>query len=81
MTRANENTGRRLIPIGLIPLKEFALRHGRDPATFRQKALRGGFQTAQKIGRDWLIDEDEVLTDHRIRSGNYKDWRKKTDDQ
>lgn len=65
--------------MGMIPLKEYAIRYGRDPSAFRHKALRGGFQTAQKIGRDWMIDENEPLTDHRIRSGNYKDWRKKTD--
>lgn len=67
--------------MGMILLKDYAIRHGRNPDTFRQKALRGGFKTAQKLGRDWMIDEYEPLTDHRIRSGNYKDWRKKTNDQ
>lgn len=43
----------------MITLKAWALRHGILPATARQKALRGGFQTAVKVGRDWLIDEDE----------------------
>ena len=63
--------------MGMITLKEYAVRHGRNPATFRQKALRGGFQTAQKIGRDWFIDENEPYVDKRIQSGNYKNWRKK----
>lgn len=63
--------------MGLISLKEYAMRHGRDPATFRQKALRGGFKTAQKIGRDWVIDEDEPLEDKRVQSGNYVGWRDK----
>lgn len=63
--------------MGMIPLKDYALKHGRNPATFRQKAIRGGFQTAQKIGRDWMIDEDELYIDRRVKSGEYVDWRKK----
>lgn len=43
----------------LIPLVEYAEIHGRNPATARQKALRGGFKTAVKMGRDWFIDSDE----------------------
>lgn len=63
--------------MGMIPLKDYALKHGRNPATFRQKAIRGGFLTAQKIGRDWMIDEDEPYIDRRVKSGEYVDWRKK----
>lgn len=63
--------------MALITLKEYAERHGRNPATFRQKALRGGFKTAQKIGRDWMIDENEPLDDMRIKSGKYIGFRDK----
>ena len=52
-----------------ITLKEWALRHGIDPATARQKALRGGFKTAAKIGRDWMIDADEPKVDLRAGRG------------
>ena len=62
--------------MALITLKEYAERHGRNPATARQKANRGGFLTAQKIGRDWFIDEDEPYADNRETSGDYKNWRK-----
>lgn len=48
-----------------ITLKEWAIRHGINPATARQKALRGGFKTAAKIGRDWMIDADEPHVDLR----------------
>lgn len=48
-----------------ITLKEYAERHGRALATVRQKAYRGGFKTARRVGRDWLIDEDEPLVDNR----------------
>lgn len=48
-----------------ITLKEWAQAHGIDPATARQRALRGSFQTAKKIGDLWLIKKDEPLVDHR----------------
>lgn len=35
------------------------------PATVRQMALRGGFQTARKIGRNWVIEDSEPYPDHR----------------
>ena len=63
--------------MALITLKEYAERHGKLLDLLRQKANRNGFETAQKIGRDWFIDEDEPLEDRRIKSGQYKDWRKK----
>ena len=57
--------------MALITIKAYAERHGKNPVNVRQKALRGGFQTAQKIGRDWLIDEDEPFVDRRISYGKY----------
>ena len=56
----------------LISLTEYAARHGKDPSSARRMALRGGFQTAQKIGRNWAIDDAEPWPDHRIKSGKYK---------
>ena len=61
----------------LIPLVEYARRNMRAPATARQMALRGGFKTAQKIGRDWVIDDHEPYPDRRVKTGKYKDFRKK----
>ncbi|MDR1465726.1 MAG: hypothetical protein LBJ11_10585 [Oscillospiraceae bacterium] len=63
--------------IGLIPLKEYAQKNGRDPAVVRQKALRGGFRTAVKLGRDWFIDPEEEYGDNRIRSRKYIGAREK----
>lgn len=54
----------------LIPLKEYARRNGRANTSVRQMAQRGSFQTARKIGRDWLIDEDEPYPDHRRKEEN-----------
>lgn len=63
--------------MALISLAEYAEKHGKAPISVRQKAQRGGFQTAQKIGKYWVIDEDEPYEDERITSGKYKNWRKK----
>ncbi len=55
----------------LISLAEYAEKHDRNPASVRQMALRGGFKTARKIGRNWVIDENEPYPDRRIKSGKY----------
>ena len=55
----------------LISLTEYAAQHGKANSSARQMALRGGFKTAQKIGRNWVIDSDEPWPDHRIKSGKY----------
>lgn len=52
-----------------ITLTEWAERHGIDPATARQRALRGAFETAEKLGRIWVIRADEELIDHRRKGG------------
>lgn len=61
----------------LISLVEYARRNGKAEATARQMALRGGFETARKIGRNWVIEDTEVWPDRRVKSGNYTGWRKK----
>lgn len=59
----------------MIPLIEYAIAHGKAPATARGMALRGGFQTAKKMGRDWFIDPAEPWPDRRIKSGKYIGFR------
>lgn len=63
--------------MSLISLAEYAEKHGRVLATVRQKVLRGGFKTARKIGRNWVIDSDEPYTDSRVKRGNCIGWRKR----
>jgi hypothetical protein len=63
--------------MALISLLEYAKIHKKSHVSVRQKAARGGFKTARKIGRNWVIDSDEPYTDRRIKSGKYKDARKK----
>ena len=52
-----------------ITLKEWAEKNGIHPDTARQRALRGAFQTAEKIGNIWIIKADEQLVDHRRKGG------------
>ena len=56
----------------LISLKEYAELYGVTPDTVRQKALRGGFKSAQKIGRNWVIDKNEPYEDNRAKGGIIK---------
>ena len=52
-----------------VSLGEWARAHGIDPATARQRAIRGSFETARKIGRNWTIDPNEPNVDHRKKEG------------
>ena len=43
----------------LVSLTEYAKTHNKSNDTLRRMAERGAFRTAQKIGRNWAIDNDE----------------------
>ncbi len=57
----------------LIPLAQYALEHGRSDISARQMAQRGGFRTARKIGRNWVIDRAEPYPDRRRRQSDIFD--------
>lgn len=57
--------------MSMIPLKEYAERLNKNPQVVYQKAARGTFRTARKIGRQWFIDESEPYNDSRVTSGRY----------
>ena len=61
----------------LISLAEYAERHGKCQESARKMAQRGGFQTARKIGRNWVIDSEEPWPDRRVKSGEYIGWYEK----
>lgn len=63
--------------MGIILLKEYAERLGKNSVVAAQKAARGSFRTAQKIGRQWFIDENEPWPDARVKSGKYIGFREK----
>lgn len=52
---------------GLIPLTDWAKREGIDQSTARHKAIAGRLETARKVGRIWLIDEEEKNLDLRLK--------------
>ena len=62
--------------MALITIKEYAERNGLQHDNVRHKCQRGSYRTAQKIGRDWLIDEEEKDIDRRVKAGDYIGARK-----
>lgn len=60
----------------MISLTEYAERNGRSPVTVRQKAQRRMLKTAVKVGKMWMIDEDEPLIDNRCRNTD-DEWQVK----
>ena len=63
----------------LISLSEYAAKNGKTDSAARRMALRGSFETARKIGRNWVIEDTEPWPDHRVKTGKYKNWRKPKD--
>ena len=63
----------------LISLSEYAAKNEKTDSAARQMALRGSFETARKIGRNWVIEDTEPWPDHRVKTGKYKNWRKPKD--
>lgn len=61
----------------LISLAEYAEKHGKCQESARKMAQRGGFETARKIGRNWVIDSEEPWPDRRIKTGEYIGWYEK----
>ena len=61
----------------LISVSEFAAKFGKDVGNVR-KLIQQGRIPAQKIGNQWVIPADaEFPADKRVKSGKYKDFRKK----
>lgn len=60
----------------LILLNDYARQHGKNPVVVTQKAERGTFATARKIGRQWFIDADEPYVDARVTSVKYIGMRR-----
>ena len=62
----------------MISISEYSAMHGKTDRAARQMAQRGGFKTAQKIARNWIIDENEPYPDARIKTGKYIGSRNKS---
>lgn len=55
----------------LISLKDYADKIGKPYPLVYQKAVRGGFETAQKVGSHWMIDGGEPWIDMRVKAARY----------
>ena len=63
--------------IDYISLTEFAERSGVDASGLRRK-LAAGEMDGIKISRSWFVPENTPdVEDGRVKSGNYRNWRKK----
>lgn len=64
----------------LISISEYAAIHGKESSTIRAKCIRGGYQSARKIGHNWVISKSEPYNDLReTAAGKYKGWRNKSE--
>ena len=61
----------------LIPIAQYAAQLGLTANAIRRRCIRGTLPGAVKMGRDWFIPADAPYTDNRVKSGEYKNWRKK----
>lgn len=61
----------------LIPIAQYAQRQGITANAIRRRCIRGTLPGAVKLGRDWFIPADAPYPDSRVKSGEYKNWRRK----
>lgn len=63
--------------MALLSVKEYAAKHGQDGGRVRLLIAQSRIP-AEKIGAQWAIDEDTPWpADQRVKSGAYRNWRKK----
>lgn len=60
-----------------LSVSQWAKLHGKDPGNVRKLILDGRIP-AEKVGSQWVIAADtQPPPDKRIKTGEYKNWRKK----
>ena len=58
-------------------VKEYSQLTGKDPGNIRRMLINGSL-TGEKFGNQWIIPKSvSYPKDKRLRSGNYRNWRKK----
>ena len=56
---------------------EYATVTGKDPGNIR-RLLCKGILPGEKLGKQWIIPKGTIYpTDRRVRSGDYRNWRKR----
>lgn len=67
--------------MALISVKEYAAKHGQDGSRVRLLIGQGRIP-AIKVGNQWCIEEETPWpADMRVKSGAYRNWRKKPDEK
>ena len=62
---------------GYISVKEASEKWGITQRRIQILCLEGRIEGAARLGREWAIpSEASKPSDRRVRSGNYKNWRK-----
>ena len=65
---------------GYMTIKQAAEKWEVTPRRIQKLCVDGRIEGATKFGRDWAIPADAVKPeDKRITTGEYKNWRKKSD--
>ena len=60
-------------------VSQYAKLVGKDPSHIRRKLIEGTIK-GEKLGVQWIIPVDTVYPeDRRVKSGNYRNWRKRKD--
>lgn len=61
----------------MLSVKQWAERYNRD-SSYARRLINAGRLPAYRVGNQWVIDSDtQPPPDARVKSGKYKDWRKK----
>ena len=64
---------------GYYTVSEYANITGKDTGNIRRKLIKGEIK-GEKIGKQWLIPKDTIYpNDKRVKTGDYRNWRKKSD--
>lgn len=64
-----------------LSVSQFAEKTGKDPGNIRRLIATGRIP-ARKIGNQWVIPADtEYPADKRVKSGAYRNWRKKSNEE
>ena len=62
---------------GYYSVTEYSRITGKDPGNIRRMLIKGVL-SGEKLGNQWVISKDVVIPeDGRLRSGDYRNWRKK----
>lgn len=62
-----------------VSVSQYAQMVGKDPGNIRRMLINGTL-AGEKIGNQWVLPKDTVFpADRRVKSGKYRNWRKRND--